>query len=552
MKKYIGFSIIAFSMGLASCNDFLDKLPDNRAELTSEANIQLLLTSAYPSSDFIAVTEYASDNVDDYGKNNPYTDRFLDQLYHWEDVTETNNESPENVWQASYNAIASANQALESIKEIEVETETLRQAKGEALLCRAYNHFILVNIFSQHYKASDKTSLGVPYADFPETTLKPEYERIPVQEVYKRIEEDLEEGLKLVGESYYTVPKYHFNKKAAYAFATRFYLYYEKYDKAIECANVVLGTNPTVMLRDWSYQASMTQDFSAITQHYIDASLNCNLLLNTAYSSIGLAFGPYYVWKRYSHGSYIGSNEDGYATNIWGGPSLIFNPIKRYSATNLNAYIFWRLPYLFEYKDHVAGTGYRRTVYPAFTADEVLLNRAEAYALTKQLDLAAKDLTAWMQNFVNTNMVLTPQNIQDFYNSIGYSYEVVNTNGTASEDGRVSTQKKHLHPSFAIEKEGSEQECVLQCVLGFRRLETLHSGMRWFDIKRWGIEIPRRVMNADGEPSEITDWLRVDDARRAIQIPQKVISAGLAPNPRVYSTDNNMVQEIEDKYLLKD
>ena len=552
MKKYIGFSIIALSMGLTSCSDFLDKLPDNRAELTSEANIQLLLTSAYPDNDFIAVTEYASDNVDDYGDNNPYTDRFLDQLFHWEDVTETNNESPENVWQASYNAIASANQALEAIKEIEVETETLRQAKGEALLCRAYNHFLLVNIFCQHYNAADKTSLGVPYADFPETTLKPEYERISVQDVYKRIEEDLEEGLSLVGESYYTVPKYHFNKKAAYAFATRFYLYYEKYDKAIKCANVVLGTDPAVMLRDWSYQATMTQDFDAITQHYIDASLNCNLLLNTAYSNIGLAFGPYYVWKRYSHGAYIGSNEDGYATNIWGAPSLIYCPVKRYSATNLNAYIFWRLPYLFEYTDHVAGIGYRHTVYPALTADEVLLNRAEAYALTNQLDLAAKDLTTWMQNFVNTKMVLTPASIQQFYSGIGYSYETVNSEGVAKEDGRVSTQKKHLHPSFAIDKENSEQECVLQCVLGFRRLETLHSGMRWFDIKRWGIEIPRRVMDADGDPDKITDWLRVDDPRRAIQIPQKVINAGLAPNPRENSTDNNMVQEIEDKYLLKD
>lgn len=32
MKKYIVFSIIALSMGLTSCNDWLDKLPDNRME----------------------------------------------------------------------------------------------------------------------------------------------------------------------------------------------------------------------------------------------------------------------------------------------------------------------------------------------------------------------------------------------------------------------------------------------------------------------------------------------------------------------------------------
>ena len=82
MNKYIGISLIAVSAALVSCNDFLDELPDNRAELNSEANIELLLTSAYPQSDFIAITEYSSDNVDDYGENNPYTQRFLDQVYH--------------------------------------------------------------------------------------------------------------------------------------------------------------------------------------------------------------------------------------------------------------------------------------------------------------------------------------------------------------------------------------------------------------------------------------------------------------------------------------
>ncbi|MBO5627325.1 MAG: RagB/SusD family nutrient uptake outer membrane protein [Prevotella sp.] len=554
MNKYIGISLIAVSAALVSCNDFLDELPDNRAELNSEANIELLLTSAYPQSDFIAITEYSSDNVDDYGENNPYTQRFLDQVYHWEDVTETNNEDPENVWQASYNAIASANQALEAIEQLdEPLSANMLQAKGEALLCRAFNHFLLVNIFANHYDAGDSKSLGVPYVTKPETTLKPDYTRATVKENYEMIEKDLQEGLQLVGESYYKVPKYHFNKKAAYAFANRFYLYYGDYQKAIDYANLVLGTNPNVMLRDWDYQSTMTQEFDAISQHYIDASLNCNLLLNTAYSSIGLAFGPYDVWKRYSHGAFIGENEDGYATNIWGAPTQIYCQIKRYGATNLDAYVFWRLPYLFEYTDHVAGIGYRRTVYPMLTADEVLLNRAEAYALLKDYNSAANDLNAWMHNFTMSTMVLTPENIQKFYSGINYCYDAVDSKGNVTgEDGRVSTQKKHLHPKFSIDAENSVQECILQCVLGFRRLETLHSGMRWFDIKRYGIEIPRRLMNSDGNPVQITDWLRVDDPRRAIQIPQKVVNAGLTPNPRVTTDDNSMIRPIEDKYLLTD
>ena len=35
-----------------------------------------------------------SDNADDNGVNNPYTNRFADQVYAWQDVTESDNESP--------------------------------------------------------------------------------------------------------------------------------------------------------------------------------------------------------------------------------------------------------------------------------------------------------------------------------------------------------------------------------------------------------------------------------------------------------------------------
>ena len=73
---------------------------------------------------------------------------------------------------------------------------------------------------------------------------------------------------------------------------------------------------------------------------------------------------------------------------------------------------------------------------------------------------------------------------------------------------------------------------MLQCVIGFRRLETMPFGMRWFDIKRFGIEIPRRRMALSGTPEEKTDFLSKDDPRRALQLPQKALDAGMTPNPR--------------------
>ena len=255
MKKIHIILTAAIALLSVSCDKFLDKMPDNRTEIDSPEKIQAILTSAYPSTDYMLVTEFMSDNVDDYGKNNPNTDRFIDEVYAWADVTETDNEDPESIWEASYHAIACANEALKAIDKLQEEDPTadFSAERAEALLCRAYNHFILVNVFCMAYnkETSDK-DLGVPYMTKPETTLKPPYERGNVAQVYELIEKDLKEALPYVSERYYTVPKYHFNTKAAYAFAARFYLYYEKWDESVKYATECLGSEPESLLRDWA------------------------------------------------------------------------------------------------------------------------------------------------------------------------------------------------------------------------------------------------------------------------------------------------------------
>ena len=510
---------------LVSCDTYLDELPDNRMEITSLENVQKLLVTAYPTNESILVAEFMSDNVDDYGNTNPNTSRFMDQVYYWRDITESNNSSPENFWEDSYQCIASANLALEHLSELAgTATEAeINEARGEALLCRAYGHFMLANLFCQAYTpATADSQLGIAYMEHSADGLTYNPSRGTLAETYRCIERDLQEALPLIG-SNYSVPKYHFTPKAAYAFACRFYLYAEQWDKAIQYADLCLGSAPETLLRDWSYMATMTQTYSALTQHYIDASLNCNLLLLTAYSAMGIVFGPYSYMSKYSHGQYLARYETSEAENIWGN-SKYFQGTHTFAATNLDKTIFYKLPYLFEYADPVAGTGYYRTVYPAFTTDECLLNRAEAYVMTGQYDKATEDLNTWMQNIIETAIQLTPQMICDFYNEADYAY--------SDEKGIESTIKKHLHPSFDIGAEGDTKENMLQCVLGFRRIETLQAGLRWYDVKRYGIEIVRRVIDATGEPESLTDVLKTGDLRRAVQIPLKVRTAGVEANPR--------------------
>lgn len=531
MKKNIfqSTAILALAaIAFAGCDDFLDKVPDNRAELDSEKKIKGLLVSAYPTKEFITLNELMSDNVNDMGENNPYTERYLDQVASWTDVTETDNSDPEELWINCNECVETANTVLEAIDKLG-KNEEWSASRGEALLCRAFANFILVNCFAQHYSADDNTSLGITIITEPETTLNPKYERQTVKECYAAIQADLEEGLPLIKDNY-EVPKYHFNKAAAWAFATRFYLFSEQWNKAIESANKVLGTNPRSLLRDNVAMTKLPDDESILSRHYASSDEPANLMLQTCTSSCAMIFGPIRYGKRYAHDSYLGRKETVEAlAALWGGKyNSYYYSVGIYNATNVSLWSKNNLPNLFEYTDPVAGIGYRHSVYCPITSDEVLLSRAEANILLGNFDKAASDMTLWMQNVAMTNLTLTPAKIVSFINGIDYSYD------TEKKDslGMESTLKKHLHPKFHIDEEGSTQECMLQLVLAMRRYETLNEGKRWFDIKRYGIVIPRRTMDAADMPAKVTDWLTVDDPRRAMQIPLSIRMAGYTPNPR--------------------
>lgn len=524
-NNYIYTGCLGLVMALASCDSYLDKMPDNRAEIDSEDKVSALITSAYPKCGYQMLNELMGDDVDDMGSRyTSYTDRFVDQAYAWKDITELDNDSPESLWESLYGAIASANQALASIEEMGGATTTaLKECKAEALLCRAYGHFILVNEFCQNYNpTTSKTDLGIPYVDAPETSLYNNYSRGTVAEVYEKIDRDIQEALPLVGDSHLSVSKYHFNEEAAYAFASRFYLFYQDWDKVVEYATTALGATPSAKLRDWDAHEALgiTNDLTPRWNKYIDASDAANLLLIPITSSFGLFESNYLYLTKYSHNGYIASNEDVSATNIWGSSSLLRCQPMEFKGGTMNRTLIAKCPYMFEETDPVSKIGYYKSVYPAFKSDLVLLERAEAYVMLKNYDKACADLTTWMQNWTKSTMTLTPEKINEFYGALDY-YQ-----------WNAPTLKRHLNPAFEIDAEGSTQENMLQCVLNFRRQENLLEGMRWWDVKRYGIKIYRRTMNSSAEPDKVTDSLDVNDPRRAIQLPQTVLAAGLQANPR--------------------
>ena len=214
---------------LGSCNKLLDEQPDERVLITSADKVRRILAFAYPVSSYAYACEMSSDNVDDYGTDNPNFTKFTYDLVYWNDGPEYNaSDGMRALWRSYYLAIQHANTALRAIENLGGGSE-LSAAKGEALVARAYAHFVLVNLFGKHYNSTTSSKdLGVPYMTAPEETLDPKYTRNSVAEVYAAIDKDLTEGLPLISDSFYSEKAYHFNKAAA-----GFYLFYEQWDKAI-------------------------------------------------------------------------------------------------------------------------------------------------------------------------------------------------------------------------------------------------------------------------------------------------------------------------------
>lgn len=527
---YKGSLMLASVAILASCSDQLDTLPDNRTTLDTPKKIAGLLVTAYPDRTPTLFNEWMSDNTDYMGAQNSQGNRGGDQYFFWQEQTEGGNDSPEMVWMLYYEGVYKANEALAAIEDQGgPKNDILRNSKGEALLIRAYDHFILANEFCRPYNGKTSTKdAGLYYAtgiaDF--SAAAEQSNRGTVADVYAKIAADIEAGIPLLNDTY-EVPKYHFNKQAAYAFATRFYLYYEKWEKAKEYADKLLGSNPAASLRDYRALQAMPQSKSdqavKIAEAYCSASADCNLLVQTSVSSAGMALAPWLLSKRYTLTNYLAETELFQSNNIWGTSSnLIWKPFTVNSGES-NFALLMKLPREFEIRNTTTGSGYLRTLNVDFTMDEALLNRAEAEIMLGQNDAACADMTIWMKNFFNTNVTLTPTSVQTYFKTVPYAY--------ADAAKMVPSFKKHISPRFTIDAEGSVQESLLQCLLNFRRIETVHQGMRWMDIRRYNIEIPRRLIGANGRPSKNLDWLEKDDPRQVVQIPQSIREAGVAGNP---------------------
>jgi starch-binding outer membrane protein, SusD/RagB family len=482
MKKLLPYFYLCALLGITGCKKFLEKNPDNRASLETPEQVSQLLTTAYPQGNYMAFCESISDNVSDKGTGG--LDLTVVQPYFFKDVTETEQDSPEGYWNSCYAAISAANQALDACNKA-TDAASFSSQKGEALLCRAYAHFMLVTLFAKPYDPANSSAPGIPYVLTPEKIIFQNYSRKTVGYVYEMIEKDLVNGLPLIDDTRYTVPRYHFTKAAANAFAARFYLYKQDYPTALSYANAVFSnTNIAAGLRPWN-SAYLTITYRELWALYAKASEPANLLLVETAS----------VWARNYYSQRYGMDakkrNEILNSNVAGG---VYAFTRQTYTAGTNNYMLPKVNEHFVRQSVNATIGFPYVMVPLFTTEEVLFNKIEANIYLNNLTEALKDLNTYastrIYNYDAAMHTITNSKLQTYY-------------GTS--DLRLA---------------------LIQALLDFKRAEFVQEGMRWFDLLRYNLPVTHTT--TDGQ----TLVLEAGDKRRVFQIPESARLSGIELNPR--------------------
>jgi len=489
--KYIILLLIALSF-MTSCNDFLSEVPDSRIELDNIDKLSELLTNAYSESSYLFL-ETMTDNVEAAPSNLPIQNS--EELFCWKDVSAIGQDTPSFYWSYTYRAIAHANQVLSSLDALEGSVERKNSIKGEALLCRAYAHFMLVNIFSKHYsKTTAATDLGIPYSVKPEKTLIASYKRESVALNYQHIEADMLEGLALVnGKFYKGSGKYHFTREAALAFASRFYLFKKDYTSCVNYSNQLFGAtyNPTY-IRD--YQKILSgQGVKGRAQIFSSTAEPSNLLMMRKSLGYQLKFFAGYRLTNKIVAKVF--EKDARTFNMW---AVGTDQLVAYQA---------KFEDLLEKTSMSSSSGMPYTVQPVLRGEEVLFNKMEAMW---ELSALEKDLAKQAEMDKKIYALLNPFIVERYNGKIGSDYVT----------GTISSYRE----SYFKGQKASDRIVFKRIMFDERRREFMEEGLRWFDIRRLNLEVIH--VNLAG----VRDVLKADDPRKVLQIPNSATSNGITKN----------------------
>ncbi len=222
MKNILFILVFAVSLLLMSCEDFLDttnytkKDTSNYPETVTDAEqmitgiySNLNYASASPQTSYFYAAELASDDRFGGGGENDKLMQALDLLMN------NGSNMVEEFWKVRYTGIFRANMALETLDNCEgYETEDQRnQMKGEAYFMRAFFYHEMASFYGEVPLVVSTEAVNLPKA--------------PAEDIYAQIASDLKNAIEIMpSKAYSSVSAGHATKWTAEALMARVFLFY--------------------------------------------------------------------------------------------------------------------------------------------------------------------------------------------------------------------------------------------------------------------------------------------------------------------------------------
>lgn len=466
-------------VSLFGCDDFLEEKSQSEVRPSNITDMEKIMEgSAYctystgtsEGSIFNIKTEILTDDIGCVNKEEE-ADEIEDKeekrwFFSWDRMMfdEQGGGEDMTLWTVPYEKIMGCNIVLDYMDEMSGAEDRKQYVKGEAYALRGFYYFMLVNFFGWPYNDGDPSAhLGVPLK-LESSATDEMFTRNTVAEVYAQIELDLLTGAKLMEENPQRLDITRLSAPAAYALASRMYLYMEDWDNVIKYADMVLAEKADLLyLSDVQEGSVYDRNWDTEILWAVNGGLN----------------DDYYVTT--SQRGFIPSTElvNLYGQDVDGGLQDI-----RIQTDSTNSYFkqgadgTWIAGATKSQDSHL--TGGIRTA-------EVYLNRAEAY----------------VRKYIESG---ESQYAEKALADLNYLREY------------------RFEPGY-IEKELTEfadGEALLDFCLRERRREMVHeANSRWFDLRRLGMPRIEHNYYFDRELQVFT--LEEKDSRYVLPIPERVI-----------------------------
>ncbi|MFD2101306.1 RagB/SusD family nutrient uptake outer membrane protein [Flagellimonas iocasae] len=240
--KSITYSIFVLVALLVSCEDYLEiDPPKNQLAgeniFTESTTVDGVFAHIYAQFRDQAFTKgsttglsylfgHYADELDHLSEGQPLT-----RSYYNNGVLAT--EGTGDLWNVSYNIIYDCNRILEGVNGSKSLDSALKDRfLGEAYFVRAFVHFYITNFFGE-----------IPYITTTDYRVNQKVVRDDVESVYQHLEEDLLLATELLSETSGDGTNFRPNRWTAAALLSRVYLYQDKWQLALNEAELVIGNS---------------------------------------------------------------------------------------------------------------------------------------------------------------------------------------------------------------------------------------------------------------------------------------------------------------------